>query len=118
MGKKNLAHSIYKFNMRFTYTATLSLILLLSLIIISSGCRTTQKNNPSPNSLPAVEPLAEDIDVTEEAIRDLENRVKIDPDNMIAYNMLAERYLLRMRETGNMNYLELAARATQASLKV
>lgn len=102
--------------MRFTHTVS-ALILLLSLIVTGSTCRSGERKE-TPKSLPAVELLAEDIDVTEAAIRDLENRVKLDPEDMIAYNMLAERYLQRLRETGNMSYLVLATQAVQASLKV
>src|SRR5262244_1650270 len=53
---------------------------------------------------------------TEGAIRFLENRVKMDPEDHIAYNKLGAYYLQRLRETGSLTYLELAARAADASL--
>ncbi len=56
-------------------------------------------------------------DASEGAIRFLEDRVKKDPDDFIAYNKLQGYYLLRLRETGNVTWLDLATRAAQASLK-
>ena len=52
-----------------------------------------------------------------EAIRFLEDRVKRDPDDFIANNKLASEYLQRLRETGNVAYLDLASRAAKSSLK-
>jgi tetratricopeptide (TPR) repeat protein len=52
------------------------------------------------------------------AIRFLENRVKLDPEDHIAYNKLGGYYLQRLRETGSLSYLELASRAANASLSV
>jgi tetratricopeptide (TPR) repeat protein len=52
----------------------------------------------------------------ESAIRFLEDRVSRDPDDFIAFNKLAGYYLQRQRETGGLNYLELATRAARASL--
>jgi tetratricopeptide (TPR) repeat protein len=53
-----------------------------------------------------------------DTIRFLEERVKRDPDDFIAYNKLASEYLQRLRETGDITYLELASRAAKASLKI
>jgi len=52
----------------------------------------------------------------ETAIRFLENRVKRDPDDFTALNKLSSFYLQRQRETGGLQYLELASRAARASL--
>jgi tetratricopeptide (TPR) repeat protein len=60
--------------------------------------------------------LPSDSDSTEAAIRFLEDRVRHDPDDFIAYNRLAAYYFERHRETGALNYLELASRAARASL--
>ncbi len=67
-------------------------------------------------SLPAAAPLPNTAEATESTIRFLENRVKRDPDDFIAYNLLFGRYLQRLRETGSLNYLDLASRAARASL--
>lgn len=50
-------------------------------------------------------------------IRFLEDRVKRDPDDFIANNKLASEYLGRLRETGDITYLNLAALAANGSLK-
>jgi tetratricopeptide (TPR) repeat protein len=49
-------------------------------------------------------------------MRFLEERVKRDPDDFIANNKLAGEYMQRLRETGDITYLDLAARAASASL--
>src|SRR5262250_1518440 len=59
-----------------------------------------------------------DFAATEGAIRFLENRVKMDPEDHIAYNKLGAYYLQRLRETGSLTYLELAFKAANASLSV
>lgn len=67
--------------------------------------------------LPAAQPIPDDEAATLSAIRFLEDRVKKDPDDFIAFNKLAERYLQKLRETGDLSYLDLANRTAQASLK-
>jgi len=53
---------------------------------------------------------------SEATVRFLVARVKSDPDDMIAENMLASQMLLRLRETGNADDLERALRAARVSL--
>lgn len=52
------------------------------------------------------------------AVRFLEDRVKRDPDDLVALNKLANYYLQLYRETYDAKYLELALRSAHASLKV
>jgi len=52
------------------------------------------------------------------AVRFLEDRVKSDPDDLVALNKLANYYLQLYRETYNAKYLELALRSAHASLNV
>lgn len=93
------------------------IILLLSSF---NGCggsvRSTNGTIKPANA--AETKIFDDAATAERAIRDLEYRIKRDPEDMIAYNMLAGRYLQRLRETGNFDYLQLAERAVKASLKV
>lgn len=49
-------------------------------------------------------------------IRQLEERVRADPEDFAAYNRLAGYYLQRARETGSPDYLDLASRAARLSL--
>ena len=53
-----------------------------------------------------------------ETIRFLEERIKRNPEDFIAYNKLASEYLQKMRETGDATYLDLASRAATASLEI
>ena len=71
--------------------------------------------NAKTTVLPAAVPVA--AEASEGAIRFLEARVKNDPDDFIASNKLQGYYLLRLRVTGNVTWLDLAPRAAQASLK-
>jgi tetratricopeptide (TPR) repeat protein len=95
----------------------LAVILIAILLLSSTACRD-RNSNKTKNQLPPAAPLPDDTKVAEESIRFLEKRVQNDPDDMISYNMLASRYLQRLRETGNINYLDLAIKAVHASLKV
>lgn len=68
-------------------------------------------------SLPAAAALTAESDARGQAVRWLEARVKADPDDIVAQNKLGGYYLEHLRETGNLTYLDLAARVAQASLK-
>lgn len=87
-------------------------VLLAALALSACGAG-------SPATAPSTPPaalLASNYDSSESAIRFLEDRVKRDPDDIIAYNKLAGYYLQRLRDTGSLNYLDLASRAAHASL--
>ncbi|GAC1446176.1 MAG: hypothetical protein NVSMB56_02410 [Pyrinomonadaceae bacterium] len=66
----------------------------------------------------AVAPASPEDAESETTIRYLEDRVRRDPEDYIALTKLAGYYLQRLRETGNVQYLELTTRAAQGSLKV
>lgn len=97
--------------------ATATLLLALALSGLLSGCGGWLAAGPQPKEPPAAAALPPDAGASDAAIRFLEQRVKSDPDDFIAYNQLAERYLLRLRESGDLAYLNLALRAAQSSLK-
>ena len=52
------------------------------------------------------------------AVRFLENRVKKDPDDLVALNKLANYYLQLYRETYDVTYLQLALHSARSSLSV
>lgn len=52
------------------------------------------------------------------AVRFLEDRVKKDPDDLVALNKLANYYLQLYRETYDVTYLQLALRSARSSLGV
>lgn len=91
------------------------------ILAFLSGCGHSATESRShaalPSELPPAALLPSDDEGTMTAIRFLEDRVKSDPDDLIAYNKLAVYYLQLVRETGDIKYLELASRAAQASLK-
>ncbi len=75
-------------------------------------------SGPPALNHPATRPPAEDPDATYRTIRALEGLIARDPENTIAYNKLTGYYLQRVRETGDLTYLELASRASRTSLAV
>lgn len=68
--------------------------------------------------LPTAAPLPADADDNQGALRFLTYRVRQDPENFVALNMIAGYHLQRLRETGSLDYLERAQRAARASLAV
>lgn len=90
--------------------------LLLTACGAAPSSTAPPPSPPPPPPLPAATLLPSENDVTEGAIRFLEDRVKRDPDDFIAYNKLAGYYLQRLRETGRTTYLDRASRAAKASL--
>ena len=91
---------------------------LLILAVTLAGCRsgTPTSTTQPPAPLPAARSLPSDADVVAQTTRFLEDRVKRDPEDFIAHNKLASQYLQRVRETGDVSYLSLAAKAAHASL--
>jgi tetratricopeptide (TPR) repeat protein len=104
--------------MKNLWSKTLPLILLVILAFVFNGCRTSSSNSSAPPTLPAATTIPADADATEQTIRFLEDRVKKDKEDFIAFNKLAGYYLLKVRETGSLDYLLLADRAAKASLEV
>jgi len=68
--------------------------------------------------LPPATLLVPDTDQVIATIRLLEEKVKQNPDDFIAYTKLAGYYLQRLRETGSNEYLTLAGRAARTSLAI
>ncbi len=89
-------------------------ILALAAVGCQSGSATSTTKPPAP--VPAAELLPVDAAAEQETIRFLEDRIKRDPEDFIAHNKLAAQYLQRVRETGDVTYLDLAAKAAHASL--
>jgi len=89
-------------------------ILAVALTSCRSGSamQTTKLTAP----LPAAQLLPSDADVEVQTIRFLGGRVERDPEDFIAHNKLAGQYRQRVRATGDVTYLNLAAKAARASL--
>ena len=91
-----------------------AIIFFAAVAIISCGksqATSVADSQPSNTATQPYEKLA-----VSDTIRFLEERVKRDPDDFIANNKLASEYLQRLRETGDITYLNLASRAANASL--
>jgi tetratricopeptide (TPR) repeat protein len=94
-------------------------IAVLFIAFVSNACTGAYSSSePGTPVVPEAAPIANEMGSDESAIRFLEDRVKKDADDFIAYNKLAGYYLQRVRETGDLKYLELASRAATSSLKV
>jgi tetratricopeptide (TPR) repeat protein len=66
----------------------------------------------------APSPGATTTDGSALVIRELEARVRANPEDYVACNKLAGYYLQRVRETGDLTYLTLADRSARASLAI
>jgi tetratricopeptide (TPR) repeat protein len=88
----------------------------VALSLNACGGSSAKSDADSVVVVPAAEPLKDNTAAGEQAIRFLEDRVRRDPDDFVAYNKLAGLYHGRLRATGNLQYIELFARAAQASL--
>src|SRR5437773_2765806 len=92
------------------------IISLILLALILGACRSSRAAlTANPAAVPA-KLLSSDADVEQQTIRFLEERIKRDPEDFIAANKLAGQYLQRVRETGDVTYLNLALKAARASL--
>ena len=94
------------------------------LLLVGSGCGGWWRS-PSPSTNGAGSGDAKpdgssfaEADTSTNIILSLEERVKHDPEDFIAFNKLAGYYLQRLRETGDLKYLELTTRAAHASLGI
>lgn len=101
-----------------TFKPRLALIALIAVCALTfDGCGIlVSSTSTAPPPLPAATTLPSETEGTDAAIRFLEDRVSADHDDFIAYNKLAGYYLQRQRETGSLNYLDLALRAANSSL--
>ncbi len=96
----------------------LSFVSVFMIAFIWTGYNEETATADQSFSLPPATPLASDTDQVIATIRSLEEKVKKNPDDFIAYTKLAGYYLQRQRETGSNEYLTLAGRAARASLAV
>ena len=96
-------------------------ILNQSAIFVFAALALSSCNTSNASSAPVSQPPNPSIPVAATVaatgtIRFLEDRVRRDPDDFVANNKLASEYLQRLRETGDITYLNLASRAANASL--
>ena len=99
-------------------------VALVMLVLAANGCGGWWRSKPPSAGTVAAGDTKIDAsstvtaDSTESIIRELEGRVKQNSEDFIAFTKLGGYYLQRLRETGNVKYLELATRAARASLAI
>jgi tetratricopeptide (TPR) repeat protein len=91
-------------------------LLIATVAVTVTGCGITSPVTAKDTVTPPATTLPANTETTESAIRFLEDRVRRDPEDFIAYNKLAACYLQRQRETGSVNFLTLTEKAARASL--
>jgi len=102
--------------MRRVRSKLVRLIALGVVLLCLRGYATWGASAAPEFTLPVAVPIVADDRGASQAIRFLEGRVREDPENFHAYNKLAGAYLQRLRDTGNVQFLELTFRAARASL--
>ncbi|MGI8495577.1 MAG: tetratricopeptide repeat protein [Pyrinomonadaceae bacterium] len=85
-------------------------------VFLLNACGGVKSAATNSAAIPAAAPIASDAAANETAIRFLENKLKNDPEDFSANNKLAGLYLQKLRETGNVQYLDLTFRVARASL--
>src|SRR6267143_4697390 len=117
-GHLGLQHNVHCLSRGLT-CATLTTIAVLALSSCARRPKELQAVSPQTHS-----PVVTSIDATPgrdssmTAVRFLENRVKKDPDDLVAINKLANYYLQLYRETYDVTYLQLALHSARSSLSV
>jgi pentatricopeptide repeat protein len=91
----------------------IKLAVFLFSAISFAACSKTQAISSAPDVAPTTKTVA-----TTDTVRFLEERIKRDPEDFIAHNKLASEYLQKVRETGDVTFLNLALRAARASLSI
>lgn len=99
--------------------------LILALLAVMSQVSCSRKpvatksgSSEQGSGVSAVVAPSRGDDSTMVAVRFLEDRVKGDPDDIVALNKLSVYYLQLQRRTGAVEYLRLALHAARASLTV
>ena len=103
-------------NLRGKHRTMLAAAAMTALLCAGYGKETATAAEAV--SLPPATLLAPDTDQVTATIRSLEEKVRQNPDDFVAYTKLAGYYLQRQRETGSTEYLTLAERAARASLAI
>ena len=111
--------------MKYSFTVgcseSLQSIFLIALVITAGACSRQPATvelaaTASPAFSPSTRALARGNENTMMAVGFLEDRVKSDPDDIVALNKLSNYYLQLHRETEDVEYLAQALRAAQSSL--
>ncbi len=91
----------------------IQLLIFIFAALFLNACTKSQASSAPEIQTPKPQPIA-----ANDSIRFLEERIKNDPEDFIAHNKLASEYLQKVRETGDVTFLNLASRAAHASLEI
>ncbi len=101
---------------RFILLGLLTVYAALIMSACNDSSQSATTDRTTTFALPPAAPIDSDNKATEQTIRFLEERIKSDPEDFSANGKLAGLYLQRLRETGDVAYLDLAFRTARASL--
>ncbi len=90
--------------------------LCFAVSVGACGIFRPAQNQSVSSTVPPASLIASTEDTSISEIRFLEARLRKDPEDFSANNKLAILYLQRLRETGDIQYLDLAFRVARASL--
>lgn len=88
-------------------------VFLFSALNFVACSKTQATVYPAPDIAPPAKTTP-----SKDTVGFLEERIKRDPEDFIAHNKLASEYLQKVRETGDVAFLNLALRAARASLLI
>ncbi len=93
------------------------ILFIVCAALLSGACGGVKSSTDErvQASVPPAAPLASDASAADNTLRFLENRIKSDPEDFSAHNKLAGLYLQKLRETGDVAFLDLAFRSARAS---
>lgn len=93
-------------------------LIAIAFIALTCSCCGGSSASSGNAPIPPAVPLHVDEQANALAIRQLEDKVKQNPEDFVAYTKLAGYYLERQGETGSPDYIQLAKRAARSSLSV
>ncbi len=92
-------------------------IIIVAGAVLSACSKAEKAATGEPSPANTVTATTDNLAIND-TIRFLEDRVKRDPDDFIAFNKLASEYMQQMRETGDVGYLDLAMQSARKSLEI
>src|SRR5437588_4764407 len=96
-------------------TSSVISLVGVALALLLNACGPSTNASSREAAVAPVAPELSEAQVNAQTLRFLEDKVRKDPEDFIAQNKLAAYYLQQVRETSDVMYLKLAARAARAS---
>ena len=93
-------------------TSSVISLVGVALALLLNACGPSTNASSREAAVAPVAPELSEAQVNAQTLRFLEDKVRKDPEDFIAQNKLAAYYLQQVRETSDVTYLKLAARAS------